>query len=197
MPYLQRFVQNLFYLKPLFLEVNSNEIVTTDCNRFKNSLNKITLHKKGNFVMPEFEALAKRLKELRKAKNESQFEFAENCGLSDDIISQLENQKTNPKLSSLQDIAAYLGITVSDLLKVDEQHQSEYVFRLRKDTITGEDKKQHLVYGIDILSSSGENIKSIPDIFLNEKKAKEFVSLCNSEELDIIHIYDVIEDVLT
>ena len=147
--------------------------------------------------MPEFEALAKRLKQLRKAKNESQFEFAENCGLSDDIISQLENQKTNPKLSSLQDIAAYLGITVSDLLKVDEKHQSEYVYQLRKDSISDEDGKPHLVYGIDILSSSGKILKSIPDIFLNEKEAKKFVTLCNSEELDIIHVYDVIEDVLT
>lgn len=70
--------------------------------------------------MTEHEALAKRLKAIRTKKNETQFEFAGNCGVSDDLISQIETEKANPRLSSLQDIASYLGITVSELLKIEE-----------------------------------------------------------------------------
>lgn len=69
--------------------------------------------------MPEFEALAKNLKAKRIERHESQFTFASNCGLSEDEISNLENQKTDPKLSTLQNIAAYTDSTVSELLKTE------------------------------------------------------------------------------
>lgn len=70
--------------------------------------------------MPELVALAKKVKSLRKELNETQLVFGLNCGLSEDVISQLENQRTNPKLSTLQNIAAYTNVTVSDLLKTEE-----------------------------------------------------------------------------
>lgn len=146
--------------------------------------------------MPEFEALAKRLKEFRKAKHETQFEFAENCGLSDDLIYQLEHQKTNPKLSSLQDIAAYLGITVSDLLQVDDQNPTKYTYRVKTTSISGGQGNSRSVYGIEVLNSIGRSLKVVPNIFLDATQAEKFVDLCNSEELDIIHLDDVIEDLL-
>lgn len=68
--------------------------------------------------MPEFEALANYVKTKRVENNETQIEFGAKCGLSDDEISNIENQRTDPKLSTLQSIAAYTGTTVSDLLKV-------------------------------------------------------------------------------
>jgi len=67
--------------------------------------------------MPELVALAKKLKSLRKELGETQLTFGLNCGLSEDVICQLENEKTDPKLSTLQNIAAYTNVTVSDLLK--------------------------------------------------------------------------------
>ncbi len=69
--------------------------------------------------MPESEALCKRVKSVRISKNETQLDFAMHCGVSEDVISNIENCKANPTLTTLQNISAYIGCTVSDLLKVD------------------------------------------------------------------------------
>lgn len=70
--------------------------------------------------MPEIDILAKNLKKKRDELHETQFVFASNCGISTDEISLIERGKTDPKLSTLQSIAAYANITVSDLLKIEE-----------------------------------------------------------------------------
>lgn len=69
--------------------------------------------------MPEFVALSKKLKKYRKELEQNQMEFAAHCGVSTEILSLIEREKTDPKLSTLQKFAAYLGVTVSDLLEVD------------------------------------------------------------------------------
>lgn len=69
--------------------------------------------------MPESEALSKRVKFERISNNETQLDFAGHCGVSEDEISNIENCKANPTLATLQSISAYIGCTVSDLLKVD------------------------------------------------------------------------------
>lgn len=70
--------------------------------------------------MPEFEALARKLKHYRLAKGISQEEFAWATGISREILSLIERQKDNPTLDTLQRIACYLGISVSELLSLEE-----------------------------------------------------------------------------
>ena len=67
--------------------------------------------------MPENEALAKNIKTIRKQMKKSQIEFAAECGISTEILSLIERQKTDPKLSTIQKAAAYTNHTVSDLIK--------------------------------------------------------------------------------
>ncbi len=67
--------------------------------------------------MEEQSILSKKLKSIREEMNESQMEFAYNCGISTETLSLIEREKVNPNLDTLQKIAAYLGITVSELLK--------------------------------------------------------------------------------
>lgn len=67
--------------------------------------------------MSELKALAMNTRAKRIEKNETQLEFGLNFGLSEDEICKIENQNTDPKLSTIQSIAAYTGLTVSDLLK--------------------------------------------------------------------------------
>ena len=67
--------------------------------------------------MPENEALAKNIKAIRKQMKKSQIEFAAECGISTEILSLIERQKTDPKLSTIQKVAAYTNHTVSDLIK--------------------------------------------------------------------------------
>ena len=70
--------------------------------------------------MPEKDALAKRIKAYRRVQHMTQFDFSGETGLSVEEISHLEREETDPKLSTLQSLAAYMGVTVSDLLKIDE-----------------------------------------------------------------------------
>lgn len=64
--------------------------------------------------------LADKLKELRKAKNVSQEKFAEYLGVSYQAISKWENNVTSPDILLLPDIARYFGITVDQLLQVEQ-----------------------------------------------------------------------------
>lgn len=68
--------------------------------------------------MPEIDILAEKLVAIRREKCETQSTFAHNCGISEEELSLLERKKTDPKLSTLQNIAAYTGETVSDLLRI-------------------------------------------------------------------------------
>lgn len=70
--------------------------------------------------MPERDALAKRIKSYRREQHLTQFEFSEETGLSIEEISLLERVGTDPKLSTLQSLAAYMGLTVSGLLEIED-----------------------------------------------------------------------------
>ena len=68
--------------------------------------------------MPEAKALAQKSKELRREMHESQIEFAYHCGISTETLSLIEREKADPRLSTVQKIAAYANKTVSELLEV-------------------------------------------------------------------------------
>ena len=67
--------------------------------------------------MPELEALARNLKLIRKVKKMNQENFAFECGISIETLSLLECEKVDPKLSTIQKIAAYVGCETPELLK--------------------------------------------------------------------------------
>ena len=75
--------------------------------------------------MPERDALAKRIKAYRRIRQETQFDFSEATGLSVEEISLLEREETDPKLSTLQNLAAYMGITVSELLEIEDEYRRD------------------------------------------------------------------------
>lgn len=67
--------------------------------------------------MSETEILSFFLKAIRQKLNQSQFEFALNCGISIEALSLYERKKCSPTLDTLGKIAAYLGMDVVDMLK--------------------------------------------------------------------------------
>lgn len=80
----------------------------------------IIMAKSGDvWRMPELDALAERIIRIRNERHETQEAFAYNCGISTEELSLIERKKTDPKLSTLQSIAAYTGNSVSELLRVD------------------------------------------------------------------------------
>ena len=70
--------------------------------------------------------LADKLKELRKSKNVSQEKLAEYLGVSYQAVSKWENGVTSPDILLLPDIARYYGITVDELLQVEQIDADKY-----------------------------------------------------------------------
>ena len=69
-------------------------------------------------------------------------------------------------------------------------------YTLREDAVTDEENCEHLVYGITAIDTFGNVLKTFEDIFFDKQKAEEFIELCNKEKLELIHLEDVVEDVL-
>lgn len=72
--------------------------------------------------MPELEILANNVLGLRLDINQTQADFAASTGISEEELSLIERQKTDPKLSTLQSLAAYSGWTVAELLQHNERY---------------------------------------------------------------------------
>ena len=72
--------------------------------------------------------IGKKIKDLRNKYNLTQEELADRLELSKGYISQLENDLTEPSLSSLEDIVHALGTNLSDFFKDDKQ-SDQIVFK--------------------------------------------------------------------
>ena len=70
--------------------------------------------------LSECRNLARNLRRLRKARGESQPQMAARTGMSQNFISEIETEKANPSLRTLQELAAHLGVTVAELIAADD-----------------------------------------------------------------------------
>ncbi len=61
--------------------------------------------------------LGENLKKIRINKNITQTELAEKLGVDKSFVSNLENGKNNPTLSTISNIAQALEVSVNELLK--------------------------------------------------------------------------------
>jgi transcriptional regulator with XRE-family HTH domain len=67
--------------------------------------------------MNESEQLGKNLKRIRAAKGISQGEIGRILKVDKSFISNIENGKTNPTLSTIAKIAKAVGVSVGELMK--------------------------------------------------------------------------------
>lgn len=72
----------------------------------------------------------------------------------------------------------------------------EIIYTLRIDSVTDEDNCKHNVYGITAIDTFGNILATFEDVFFDKEKAEEFIKLCNEEKLELIHLENVIEDIL-
>lgn len=61
--------------------------------------------------------LGENLKKFRIQKNITQTEIAKTLGVDRSFVSNIENGKTNPTLSTIASLAKSLDITINELLK--------------------------------------------------------------------------------
>ncbi len=61
--------------------------------------------------------LGENLKKIRTKKEISQTTLAETLGVDKSFVSNIENGKTNPTLSTITNLAQALGVSTNELLK--------------------------------------------------------------------------------
>lgn len=61
--------------------------------------------------------LGENLKKIRTKKNITQTELAKTLGVDKSFVSNIENGKTNPTLSTITNLAKTLGVSTNELLK--------------------------------------------------------------------------------
>ena len=61
--------------------------------------------------------LGENLKKIRTKKNITQTELAKKLGVDKSFVSNIENGKTNPTLSTITNLAQTLGVSTNELLK--------------------------------------------------------------------------------
>lgn len=71
-----------------------------------------------------------------------------------------------------------------------------YTYTVRQDLIKNEDEKETPVFGIDTFDESGRLVASLPDIFTNKERTERLAQLCTEQDLDAVHLKDVVEDML-
>jgi transcriptional regulator with XRE-family HTH domain len=72
--------------------------------------------------MDTLSALGKRIQKLRQKVGVTQEQLAERAGISPKNLSEIENGRGNPTLTSLEGLAAALGIALTELF--DFEHES-------------------------------------------------------------------------
>lgn len=72
-----------------------------------------------------------------------------------------------------------------------------HTYCLREDVILDESGKEYVVYGIEAVGAAGTVLLAFSDIFFDKTKAKHLVTMCNEKRLDLLHLADIVEDILT
>ena len=67
-----------------------------------------------------------------------------------------------------------------------------YIYNLRTDNICDEKGDETSVYGITVFKIE----ESIPNVFSDEIEAYNFISLCNREKLEPVHLHCVLKDLM-
>ena len=67
--------------------------------------------------MNEAEKLGENLKRIRTAKGISQGEISRKLEVDKSFVSNIENGKTNPTLSTIAKIAKAIGVSIGELMK--------------------------------------------------------------------------------
>ncbi len=69
------------------------------------------------YMNEDSKRLGENLKKIRIKKNITQIEIAKTLGVNRSFVSNIENGKNNPTLSTIANLAKVLGVSTNELLK--------------------------------------------------------------------------------
>lgn len=95
--------------------------------------------KKGSFMNVE---IAQRLAAMRREQGYSQEELAERLGLSRQAVSKWERAESSPDTGNLIALAKLYGVSLDDLLRIDEDVVDDVAFEEKDKHATAEAQAQ-------------------------------------------------------
>lgn len=87
-------------------------------------------------------SIAKRIKQARIAKNMTQLQLADAMGVSYQAVSNWERGNSMPDISKLADLCTTLGLTVNELLGMEETTTAAVTKAMEKEELTVEELKE-------------------------------------------------------
>lgn len=139
-------------------------------------------------MLIERKNVAQRMRNYRRDRGINQFEFSQECGISEDTVGLMERKRANATLDTLELVAMRMGITVAELL------QSGTTYIIVHLSVEIEEKNYH-TYGIGVLRDF-ELVACVNDVSTDYDLIKETVHLCNEHGLALNHLNDIVEDML-
>ena len=70
------------------------------------------------------------------------------------------------------------------------------IYRMKEGILQDEQGIARKVYGIEAVDEAGNILFSFPDVFFDYEKAEVFVHLCNEQQVEPVHIHDVISNAI-
>ncbi|RDB70089.1 XRE family transcriptional regulator [Eggerthella sinensis] len=95
--------------------------------------------KKGSFMNVE---IAQRLATMRREQGYSQEELAEQLGLSRQAVSKWERAESSPDTGNLIALAKLYGVSIDDLLRIDDEVVDDILFEEKDKDVTAEAQAQ-------------------------------------------------------
>ena len=75
------------------------------------------------------------------------------------------------------------------------EEPKRYIYKAVRQELRADELGTYVTYGIRV-SSDGQQLTFVSDVSTDEQAARHLAELCTSEQLDPIHLNDVIEDFL-
>ena len=96
-------------------------------------------------------------------------------------------------------LSVYFCYDVSIIKQTIQEAHDMITYRIKEEKLYWSDIGDYIAFGIDAFHMTDKMerlIETVPDVFLKREEAEDFVRLCNSSELDIIHLHEIIEDTI-
>lgn len=82
------------------------------------------------------------------------------------------------------------------MMSIKEQSKTFPLYRVTQSKIVDEDGGEHDTYGIEAVGENGDVLERIDDICLCRSQLEEAVSKMNKGKLALIHLDDVVENIM-
>ncbi len=68
------------------------------------------------------------------------------------------------------------------------------LYRVSTGYFVDDNRESHITYGLEAINEGGATLFSFSDVYIHEKDAYRLVESCNREQVELVHIMEIIQD---